>query len=165
MSESLRARLYFLLAVLGMATVIGLLSSACFGDKKVTSAPALVIASDKDFRAAEMKSLGILETLGSLLDQASALEQAGSSALPPGVHQRIKDGLKATAQKGLDLVNDIDKNALKDWAALKARLDPILTDIEALRNLVVPTGTSKWVTIIETVFNIAAPLLFPAIPR
>jgi hypothetical protein len=160
----MKKHLSFLLLVLVAATLLGI-AAGCGGSTPIPSAPQILVTTEKDYRAVEMKTLGILQTIGSLVDQASQLEAAAGPSLPPDVHARIKAGFVTTANKGLALIQDIDAHALSNWAQLKARLDPILADIEALRQLVTPAGPSKWAAIVEAVANIAGSLLMPGVVR
>jgi hypothetical protein len=101
--------------------------------------PAVLEQADGGVYAAAFKALGIAHATGELVDRVSVAETkwarpgaAGVPLIPEALHRQFQAGFRALAVDALKTIDDIEKGAVTDWPALRARIEPMLVRAEDL---------------------------------
>jgi hypothetical protein len=150
-------------AVVGaLLGAVGLMMSGCGSNPvpQIPHLPDLVVNNDQTFKASVKYVYGVLKSVAVVLNDASKLEDTAAKA--SGVDDTVvRKAFVTVAQDLGGVVRDIDAGAIKDWATVKSRVDPVLDDINTLNSLGGKAGPSIWAHVLQTAVNIAIALLNP----
>lgn len=134
----------------------------------IPSAPVITTTADTDVRAGAIKAEGILLAAGTLANHASLIETdlAASGVIPQTVHRQIQAEFGRLAASAQSAVTSIDNGSAQSWPALKAQLDPILSDVQRIidlsHDLSSSTSSNKWaqaLTDLQSILGQAAALI------
>lgn len=141
-SLSTGAKSLVILALVGLGGV-GL--SSCASTTQVPNLPQISASADKDVRASIARAYEDIGATLNVLDKTEAYEAKLNTggAVPAAVHKAFGTAIIAAVQK-LDAINtDIKSGALKTYEAIKARVDPVLADLNNLLQLT-KSGGFDW---------------------
>jgi hypothetical protein len=134
--------------------IVPLLLLGCGGveDVAIPSAPVVIDQADQDLLAGTAKALGILESATLVVEATQTLEfrlacvqaVAGqqvpipgcSAVVPAHLHRQIDGLFRSYAEAVVTAVDHIEQGAVTAWPELRATLDPVLSQVEALARLV-----------------------------
>jgi len=148
------------LALVLMIITLGLVP-ACGGKTPPTipSVATLDAKTDKEFRDYEKYAYGVLKAAGVVVNDASKIRASLDGTVPASVLQPLKSAMADTERDALKVADDIGQGRLKTTAELKARLDPIVQEINTLQRLAQPTGHPKLMALLDAAAGIATQLL------
>lgn len=144
--------------VLALVLAVGLgalLLPSCGGTTQLPNLPQVQATTDKDVRASIAKAYQLIGAALNVLDHADQYEATINKAggIPANVHQAAVAGV-VKAAKDLDAVNtDIGNQVLTTYAAIKARVDPIIANLNTLLNLT-KTGGFDWGGLLAAAINL-----------
>lgn len=134
----------------------------------IPSAPVISATADTDVRAGAIKAEGILLAAGTLANHASLIETelSATGVIPAPVHRQIQAEFGRLAASAQTAITSIDTGSTQSWPDLKAKLDPVLGNVQQIldlsRDLSTSTQGSKWaqaLTDLQAILGQAAALV------
>lgn len=155
------------LPIILLAAAVGLSAlvlPSCGGTTQLPNLPQVQATTDKDVRAAQAKAYQLIGAALNVLDHADRYEATvnAGGGIPANVHQAAVAGV-VKAAKDLDSVNtDIRNKVLTTYAAIKARVDPIIANLNALLSLT-KSGGFDWGGLLDAVVNLLMAVTAPGV--
>lgn len=148
--------------------LVGIFAVSCAsGATTPPAAPQIpaVSTANQSVDQAAREALGILRAIARLNDRTAdtyleAVRVAGS-AIPPATDKEIRSAHIRVADKVIAAVNAI-RGGLTQWDQLRAQLQPIVDEVNALSNLVTHVansfGSGGWRGLVQTLVQMAGDL-------
>ncbi len=159
--KMLTTRHFAIIAALVAASVT---VSACAGTTQLPNLPQVQATTDKDVRASIAKAYQLIGAALDVIDHADKYEASinATGAVPASVHKAFGDQI-VSAVKALDGVNtDIKSHALTTYAQIKARIDPVISTLNALLS-VTKSGGFDWAGLLAAAVNLLMAITAPGV--
>lgn len=108
--------------------------------------PAASPVIEADVKAFSVHGLRLVNLIIDIADEASRIEVTFRDAgvVPAAAQTRIDAGFRAFTAKMRPVVTAIETGAIKSWPELKAKLDPVLVDLQSIIDAVKGAGPNVW---------------------
>ncbi len=109
--------------------------------------PAATESLEQDFNAFAARAVDTVKAANAIALDAAKIyvdEFRSKGAVPPAVATRIDAGFRSYTAKMDELLSDLEKGVVKTWPEFKAKADPILTDLQAIIDVVKNDSDSLW---------------------
>ncbi len=163
------ARLVYVLGALVLAVLLFSLTGCGQKAPQIPTPTAIVVTTDADLRFALMRTHDVLSLTVDTIIAAKRFEEKliatpDAPADVKALHGKFVAGANEVLAQIRKVAIEIDSKALTNWAAVQARIKPIVDQLNALLTVATVPGVS-WKDALIGAFNILAPLLAPGVPR
>jgi hypothetical protein len=169
MSPNNLARLVYILGAMVLAVLV--FSYIGCGQKapQIPQPTAIVVTTDADLRFALLRTHDVLSLTVDTVIAAKRFEEKliatpDAPAAVKTLHGKFVAGADDVLRQIRKIAVDIDTKALTSWAAVQARIQPIVDQLNAVLAIATTPGLS-WRDAIGAAVNIVGPLLVPGLPH
>jgi hypothetical protein len=162
-------RLTYFAIIFTVATLAGVFLVGC-GQKapQIPQPAAIVVTTDADLRFALKRAHDVLDLTVDNIIAAKRFEEkllaSPDAAFVQTVHAGFVKGADDVLSQIRQLSIEIDTKALSNWAAVQARIKPIIDQLNALLSITTTKGFS-WQDALGVAVNVLGPLLVPGVPH